>query len=107
MSCVREQKKAFFWRSLEPNPIGWCSHGIETTEVLHKTNELLGHGVTEADIGEWILKGTDPYDLGGTSKSVFKCTFIFQSRVKLAKMLVGDEAIPSGTSYKTLVEPLV
>lgn len=81
--------------------------GPEKNEVLHKTHELLAHGVTEADISDWILKGADPHGLGGASKSVFKCALIFQSRVKLAKILLGDEAPPSDMSYKTLVEPLV
>ncbi|CAK9099080.1 DnaJ-like 1 [Durusdinium trenchii] len=68
--------------------------------VQKKTHELIARGVREEDISQSIVKGTDPYNLGGTSKSVYKCAFQFEKRVKLAKLLIGDIPLDLDTSYE-------
>jgi len=72
--------------------------------VLNKTNELIAAGVKEQDIAEWITKGIDPHGVGGTSKSVYKCAFQFLDRIKLGKMLLGDQPLDSMISLGSMVE---
>ena len=78
-------------------------------QVLHKTEKLIECGVTEKEISACIVDGTDPYDLGGSTKSVYKCAYQFLARIKLARIVAGDLPLPpdaDGSTYKEFIESL-
>ena len=75
------------------------------SQVLHNTMKLHHQGVTESQIAEWVVNGTDPYELG-SSRSVYRCALQFVKRVEMAEMLLGSTPLPAGTVCKDLVEIL-
>ena len=73
--------------------------------MLQHTLTLHHAGVTESQIAEWVVNGTDPYQLG-TNRSVYRCALQFVKRVEMAEMLLGGSPLPSGTTCKDVVETL-
>lgn len=76
------------------------------TKVHAKATLMLTDGVTEDTITDWIVKGTDPYNVVSTGKSVFRCAFQFLSRLRLAKVLLGDEPIKEEETFEGLTTTL-
>ena len=67
--------------------------------------KLYNEGVTESQIAEWVVTGTDPYELG-TNRSVYRCALQFIKRIAMAEMLLGSCPLPAGTTAEELVETL-
>ena len=76
-------------------------------QVETKTRELIASGVTEKDIAEWVAKGEDPHNLGGTSRSLYKCAIQFLERIRLAQILLGHTALGPNETYESLITQLV